>query len=221
MTYHLRRYRNSRYWYARITRPDGVRGNWLSTREEDRFEAERVARGWDEAVIYGRETTTVAGLRARLRDEWQLSVALDSGLQRAVAARLAEGPLVSGRPSRMELAAVVSECTRPGENGCLLWGGGASRKGYGRFKVGGRLYSPHRVVLENKLGRRLRRDEDTCHACDVPRCVNPEHLFAGSRLDNVRDAIAKGRHFIPGRSQAVVTQSAENRTEKGGDVNDD
>ncbi len=33
-----------------------------------------------------------------------------------------------------------------------------------------------------------------CHRCDNPPCINPEHLFIGTDLDNVRDMIAKNRH---------------------------
>ena len=35
-----------------------------------------------------------------------------------------------------------------------------------------------------------------CHRCDVPNCVNPEHLFLGSALDNVQDMIHKQRRNI-------------------------
>jgi hypothetical protein len=35
-----------------------------------------------------------------------------------------------------------------------------------------------------------------CHTCDTPLCCNPAHLFAGTYLDNNRDACLKGRHAV-------------------------
>jgi len=62
-------------------------------------------------------------------------------------------------------------------------------KGYGRLT--GVL--AHRFVLEEKLGRRLKEGMDACHSCDNRGCCNPAHLFEGTRLVNIRDAVSKGR----------------------------
>lgn len=36
-------------------------------------------------------------------------------------------------------------------------------------------------------------DMCVCHTCDTPLCVNPEHLFLGTQIDNTADRHAKER----------------------------
>jgi hypothetical protein len=40
---------------------------------------------------------------------------------------------------------------------------------------------------------------EVCHSCDVKRCNNPRHLFAGTHLTNIRDMWSKGRGKKPPR----------------------
>jgi integrase len=59
VSYHLRRYKNSQYWYARITCSDGSRGNWKSTRKERKRDAVTVAEQWDAAATTGHRVVTL------------------------------------------------------------------------------------------------------------------------------------------------------------------
>lgn len=104
------------------------------------------------------------------------------------------------RPSVEERMAAKTD--RGGPEDCWIWTGSRGRRGYGQIYVNGRLRPAHRIALERAIGRELPDHEDACHACDNPPCVNPAHLFAGSRSDNLRDMAAKGRARMPkpGRS---------------------
>lgn len=50
-----------------------------------------------------------------------------------------------------------------------------------------------------------------CHTCDTPACVNPNHLFVGVPLDNVRDMIAKDRNSRGERNMRAKLTPAEVR----------
>lgn len=78
--------------------------------------------------------------------------------------------------------------------GCWLWTGSKSKRGYGHFKVSTAL-SPtrsHQFSWKLHFGE-IPEGLWVLHTCDIPACVNPDHLFLGTALDNVRDMISKGR----------------------------
>lgn len=87
--------------------------------------------------------------------------------------------------------------------GCLIWRGAKNENGYGVVNVapyGTRL--AHRVAFALAYGE---PDNDVCHRCDTPACIEPAHLFDGTQADNIRDALAKGRMrgFFPRRDVCV------------------
>ncbi len=78
------------------------------------------------------------------------------------------------------------------KSGCWLWTRGQDKDGYGHFSIKHKIYRAHRMSYILHIGK-IPRGCFVCHACDVPACVNPEHLFIGTVLDNYRDSVKKGR----------------------------
>jgi hypothetical protein len=76
--------------------------------------------------------------------------------------------------------------------GCWLWKGGLHNDGYGRFTLNGKRYKAHRLAYELSFRKNV-RDACVCHKCDVRACINPHHMFLGTRADNLKDMWSKGR----------------------------
>lgn len=97
------------------------------------------------------------------------------------------------RPIAERLWAKVSQ--RPTTRGCLLWQGYKNRKGYGRISVrrGVTPISVHRLAWELAHGP-IPDGLHVLHDCDVRNCVNIEHLFLGTIVDNNKDRHKKGRY---------------------------
>lgn len=84
------------------------------------------------------------------------------------------------------------------DKGCLIYQGFIHPDGYGYKRInGGRPLSVHRLALKEKLGRDLLSGMVACHSCDKPTCVNPEHLFEATQIENIMDAVSKGRQTNP------------------------
>jgi hypothetical protein len=96
-----------------------------------------------------------------------------------------------------------SKVNKQTASGCWEWMGSITKAGYGQFAWKGPKYA-HRVSAE--WSGLCVADKIVCHRCDNPKCVNPDHLFAGDTVDNIKDMVSKGRHL-----QGRVTAAKKNQ----------
>ena len=74
---------------------------------------------------------------------------------------------------------------------CIEWTG-ARDPNYGNRKVDGVMWKAHRYAWAEANGP-IPDGMMVLHSCDNPPCVNVDHLFLGTNMDNLRDASRKGR----------------------------
>lgn len=76
-------------------------------------------------------------------------------------------------------------------DGCWVWQKGKTKAGYGQITVRGETVYAHRLAYSLFVGD-IPVGKEVCHKCDNPSCINPDHLFIGSHLENMHDAMKKG-----------------------------
>lgn len=79
------------------------------------------------------------------------------------------------------------------ESGCLIWMNRCDRDGYGLFTVTSGSIRAHRFAWMRVYGE-IPEGMFICHKCDVPGCVNIDHLYLGTATDNNRDTVRRGRY---------------------------
>lgn len=75
---------------------------------------------------------------------------------------------------------------------CWTWKASTLPFGYGLIRLGKRRIPAHKLAWQEVHGP-VPQGLCVLHQCDNPPCVNPAHLFLGTKADNNRDMKNKGR----------------------------
>ena len=83
------------------------------------------------------------------------------------------------------------------ESGCWIWIGNSTHDGYGRMMVidqngKQRPIRAHRISYAANKGP-FKKSQIVRHECDVPFCVNPDHLLLGNQQENLQDMRSRNR----------------------------
>ncbi|AOJ62449.1 hypothetical protein WJ32_08255 [Burkholderia ubonensis] len=89
---------------------------------------------------------------------------------------------------------------------CLEFTGHICKAGYGLVWHEGKNRLAHRVSFELH-NTPIMDAQDVMHSCDNRKCINPAHLSLGTRRDNMRDMIIKGRARHPTGNKPANTKA--------------
>ena len=129
-----------------------------------------------------------------------------------VAKRRPRTGLRGGRYRRYTLAERLASRTVKGPSCWIVQGYQNPRNGYVQIaeRTGSPMLYAHRVAWELVNGP-IPAGWVIAHACDVPNCVNPDHLFLATQRQNILDSIHKGRYNAFGIQKLNADQVREIR----------
>lgn len=88
---------------------------------------------------------------------------------------------------------------------CWPWAGATNACGYGVASPVGGTGLVHRQAWMFSIGP-IPPGHQVLHSCDNPPCVNPQHLFLGTQIDNIKDMVSKGRAKGPDSERAKFSK---------------
>lgn len=107
-----------------------------------------------------------------------------------------------------DIKAWVKQRTTVDENGCWIWDGATFHFGYAKVFWGGQHLRGHRISYEAFVGP-IPDSLVVRHICDVPGCLNPDHLVVRTRADSRRDCVERGRHATGSRVRTSKLTEAQ------------
>jgi len=88
---------------------------------------------------------------------------------------------------------------------CWLWNSYVDKDGYGKFRFNKKDHRAHRFSYILYKGI-IPKDLCICHFCDQPACVNPNHLWVGTKKENNQDRALKNRSNNQNKSKTSCPQ---------------
>lgn len=95
---------------------------------------------------------------------------------------------------------------------CWYWTGGVDKGDYGRYiknishmgiQIVGQAHCMSYVLFNKK---NIDEDKIICHECDVPWCVNPEHLHQGTPRKNTHEGVERRWDTSPFSRSYILTR---------------
>jgi len=108
------------------------------------------------------------------------------------------------------LALLKSRCKVDPRSECWGWANRIEDSGYGRLRVKGKSHYAHRLAYTLAHGK-VPEGIDVMHHCNNKRCCNPDHLFAGTRKENVQRTASLGRMSCGLRHSFITRRTAQAR----------
>ncbi len=94
-------------------------------------------------------------------------------------------------------------------SGCWIWMGSLTGNEYGKLRVGhSKDFTTHKMSWVVHYGP-VPDGKCVLHTCDIRSCINPNHLWLGTKAENSQDMVSKGRHKCPARDRTHCPKGHE------------